>query len=241
MSEEPININAEEAEEGKKKRKPRTKRIQMAGISTDLASYLRDQRVWNKLFVDNIADFAAFDATFTNTYATDWRSTIDELTAHPQDFVMLADLAQKTQDVLEIYRKAGQLADDLEYFVKKAFPDDERKLDEFGFRLLNSVSHATSLKFTLYAQAMLRIAQEYQPKLSAAGLPASWFTDFESAVMNGANAEVAQELAKRYRIRATTQRIKLANRLHSYSARVSKAAKIIYRQKPETAKIWENT
>jgi hypothetical protein len=239
MSENTENNSGEQPEEGKKKKGVRTKRMVKLGTQTDLAAYLREQAVWHKLMSDRLPDFQAFDPALDAAFATQWRQDIDSLTAHPTDETMVDLLANATQEVMEAYRAAATLADDLEYFVRHAFADDERKLDEFGFRLLHSVSHTTSLRFTLFGYTMAYIANEYLPQLLAAGLPATWATDFETAIANCGDAEIRQEVAKRHRIKATTYRITLANRLYATWARINKAAKVIYRAQPETAKLWE--
>lgn len=225
--------------EGKKKKGVRTKRMVKLGTQTDLAAYLREQAVWHKLMSDRLPDFQAFDPALDAAFATQWRQDIETLTNHPTDETMVDLLANATQEVLEAYKVVAALADDLEYFVRHAFADEERKLDEFGFRLLTSVSHTTSLRFTLYAFTMAAIADEYMPQLLAAGLPATWATNFDTALNTGAAAEVQQEIAKRHRIKATTFRITLANKLYTTWARINKAAKVIYRTQPEVAKLWE--
>lgn len=160
---------------------------------------------------DRLPDFQAFDPALA-AFATQWRQDIDSLTAHPTDETMVDLLANATQEVMEAYRAAATLADDLEYFVRHAFADHERKLDEFGFRLLHSVSHTT--KSPLYALCLHHGFYCQRIYAAAAGSrAATWATDFETAIANCGDAEIKQEVAKRHRIKATTYRITLANRL----------------------------
>ncbi|MBK8660060.1 MAG: hypothetical protein IPN22_14615, partial [Bacteroidetes bacterium] len=61
------------------------------------------------------------------------------------------------------------LANELEFYVRKAFPDDERILFEFGFADLTYV--ANSARFVVNAYTMYSIMEDYLVQLQAAGMP----------------------------------------------------------------------
>ncbi|MBK7147595.1 MAG: hypothetical protein IPH78_01935 [Bacteroidetes bacterium] len=59
-------------------------------------------------------------------------------------------MVQAQLDSVAAQQAAMTLADDLAYYVKKAYPKDERKADEFGFKLMRKQVAKPNIKFALY-------------------------------------------------------------------------------------------
>lgn len=233
-------MSTEETTNEKGKKKYGTvNRIFRLGKSDSVADFTAINRVFIKLFRERLAEFTAFDPQLNSAYADEWEALNEGLAAMSTDETMLDALNEATEETFAAYGPVLKLADELEFFVDKAFAEEERRGDEFGFKLLRSVSGQTNLKFTLYAFTLSTIYPDYAPELLAAGLPATWVTDYKNAISVAADKEINQERAKRMRIRATTNRVLQHNRIYAKWKSVNKASKVIYRSKPETMKWWE--
>ena len=229
----------ESTDEKGKKKYGNVKPIVRKGKSDSMADFTAINRVFIKLFRERLPEFTAFDPQLDSAYADKWEQLNEELSAMPTDETMLDALNAATEETFTAYAPVLKLADELEFFVDKAFAEEERRGDEFGFKLLRSVSGQTNLKFTLYAYTLSTIYPDYETELLAAGLPATWAADYENAVGEAGNREIMQERAKRMRIRATTNRVLQHNRIYTMWKSVNKASKVIYRSQPEMMKWWE--
>ena len=213
-------------------------RIEKAGETISFADFVANGRVWIKLFREHLADFAALDPEFNAAFANDWEAANEALALFETDETQRDEIAYRTSELLKTHQPVLRLLDDLDYYTGKAFPTDPRKVDELGIKLMRRDAGSTQLKFVLWGYTALRVATDYQPQLTAAGLPLAWYTDFDTALGVCGEAELEQEYAKRQRIRKTTERVMQFNALHKTWQRVNKAAKVIYRTKPEMEKLW---
>lgn len=213
-------------------------RIKIEGDAVRMADFVANGRVWIQLFRDNLADFSALDPDFNAAFANNWEAANEALALFETDETQRDEIAYRTSELLKTHQPVLRLLDDLDYYTGKAFPTDPRKVDELGIKLMRRDAGSTQLKFVLWGYTALRVANDYQPQLTAAGLPLAWFTDFEAALDVCGQAELEQEYAKRQRIRKTTERVMQFNALHKTWQRVNKAAKVIYRTKPEMEKLW---
>jgi len=215
-----------------------TERIKTEGDAVRMADFVANGRVWIKLFREHLADFASLDPEFNAAFANDWEAANEALALFETDETQRDEIAYRTSELLKTHQPVLRLLDDLDYYTGKAFPTDPRKVDELGIKLMRRDAGSTQLKFVLWGYTMLMVANDYQPQLTAAGLSAAWFTDFEAALNVCSEAELQQEYAKRQRIRKTTERVMQFNALHKTWQRVNKAAKVIYRTRPEMEKLW---
>ena len=217
----------------KPKRKYKSKELYRKDFEMDDAHLAQNSRTWQSLFVDHLAAFEAFDPNLDVNFANDWMAKIEAFENHPSDKTMLDDLQDKTQTLAENTAVVMGFVDDFEYFVKRAFPDDKRMLLEFG---LDTIRNSTVV-FRLYENVamVMRLAQDYNTELTAAGMPANLSTQCQTALSHFGDAELEQEYAKRLRIRATTKRIKMFNELYAIKQTVHTAAKIVFRSNPTIA------
>ena len=215
-----------------------TERIKTEGDAVRMADFVANGRVWIKLFREHLADFASLDPEFNAAFANDWEAANEALALFETDETQRDEIAYRTSELLKTHQPVLRLLDDLDYYTGKAFPTDPRKVDELGIKLMRRDAGSTQLKFVLWGYTALRVATDYQPQLTAAGLPLAWYTDFDTALGVCGEAELQQEYAKRQRIRKTTERVMQFNALHKTWQRVNKAAKVIYRTKPEMEKLW---
>ena len=80
---------------------------------------------------------------------------------------------------------------------------------------------------------------DYSAVLLAAGMPAGFQADFNTVIGNMADAEIIQERQKRLRIRATTQRARIYNKVESFWKRVNDAAAVRYYKDELQLKFWQ--
>ena len=209
------------------------------GLYLEDSVFAEKQRTFRAHYLSHLSDFTAFDANLTNGYAADWLLGIEAFEAHPTDEVMQDDIAIATENLMEKRTTCWLAMSDLEYYVKRAFPDNKGKLREFGFPRTTTERDRSVVKLVLNVHTMLRVTEHYQTQLVAAGMPPIVFTNLETAAEVLGVAEIEQEFAKRLRIGAAETRTTLYNTVFKLYARVRDAAKVIYYKKPETKQLWE--
>ncbi|MBK8659104.1 MAG: hypothetical protein IPN22_09600 [Bacteroidetes bacterium] len=125
----------EELEENKDKKgkKPKVNRPELMGGFLNVSEYCERSRVWQHKFVEDMALFQSKDPSLDAAFASGWLVAIETLEAFESDEVMMDYLGEKTDFVNRQRKVVLGLANELEFYVRKAFPDDERILFEFGF------------------------------------------------------------------------------------------------------------
>ena len=190
-------------------------------------------------FVKRIAAFTAFDANLDAAYAASWLNLIVKFENHPSDESMGDNVEVATEELVAQRKKCWKAVDDIEYYTKLAFPDDEEVYREFGFHKTRRERDRAVLKMVLNLFTMYRVAEDYLPELTTAGMPAAVMTNFEIQEGLLAEREILQEYAKRLRIREFRKRVSLHNSLYKTYDRVRAAARVIYRNDPETRQLFE--
>lgn len=190
-------------------------------------------------FVKHLAPFTAFDANLNAAYAAAWLAKIVEFEKHPSDESMGDNTEAATEVIVAQRKRCWKAVDDIEYYTKIAFPDDEEVYREFGFHKTRREREREVLKMIINLFTMLRVAGDYQAELSAAGMPPAVMPNFQTQAENLAQAEIEQEYAKRLRIREFRKRVRQYNTLYKTYDRVRAASKAIYRSDPETLQLFE--
>jgi hypothetical protein len=184
--------------------------------------------VMHALFLENLAPFTAFDPDLNATYAANWDAQREICMSDTNDETILDQQQQHTQD-LEEAKTAGLLAaEDLEYYVKKAFPGNKRIAKEFAFNKRSGL-RARTLNLISWLMVMKKVADDYAADLSAVSMPPAVLTNLETAAQNVANKEIEQEYFKRKRLRYTRERMEKFNRLYAICKEVNTAAQSVFR------------
>ncbi|MGE0634893.1 MAG: hypothetical protein AB7G44_13025 [Bacteroidia bacterium] len=202
------------------------------------AEFLSKARTKHAHFLNYLADFTAFDANLNAAYAADWALQIESCETHQNDETTLDQQQQYTEDLEKAKKQGFIAANDLEYYVKKAFRDEPRTQKEFGFNLIKQ-ARARTLNQIMWMEVMRKIAQDYTAELTAVDMPASVISNLETAAHNIVQAEIEQEYYKRIRLRLTTQRMKKFNALYATCKLVNSAAQIVFFDKKEEAGLFE--
>jgi hypothetical protein len=197
---------------------------------------IENSRTWHALFVEHLAEFSGFSTAFDAAYAADWLAMINDFEKHPTDETMRDKVEEKEAD-LEPGRKLLRLnINEIEFYVKRAFTEKQRKEEEFGFEKLRKRITEGEGRWALAANMVQKMLVDYAPELAAANMPAGLPAQYENALSVFGNAEVDMEYAQRLRIRATTARIEKFNALFDKHMDVKKAAEIIFNERPDILK-----
>lgn len=189
---------------------------------------LQKSAVMHAQFVENIASFSAFDPDLNLTYADNWNTHKDICMSEKTDELVVDEQRGHTED-LEKAKTAGLLAaEDLEYYVKKAFPHNKRIAKEFAFNKRSGL-RARTLNLISWLMVMKKVADDYAADLAAVNMPAAVLTTLETAAQNVATKEIEQEYFKRKRLRYTRERMEKFNRLYAICKEVNTAAQSVFR------------
>jgi len=211
------------------------KRIRERHYEMDDAHFYERSRTLAELFKRNVANFTAFDFNLDMVYHANWMEQIKDCENHETDESAKDGLQQYTADAEEA-RKAGFIATNgLQYYVEKAFPDNLRIMQEFGFTDRQKVRNLTIGSF-IWMAVMREIANDYTTELTAAGMPGVVLADLSAAIGNLSAKELAQEIYKRKIIRLQRQRIEKVNKLYGYYQTVHRAAQVVFRDNEEVRK-----
>jgi hypothetical protein len=218
-------INEEKGKD--KKGKSRNKELLRNFIGED-SKFLETSDTMHALFVEQLAEFSAFDPTLNAAFGNTWLLQIKQCRSMNSDHLKRSELLQKTTEQQKELAECLQLTNDLEYFVQKAFPQSTALWSEFGFKQRSRISKRAS-DTVFWLHTMHRVALDYETELLAAGMPATFLSQLDTKTTAMANAEREQEYAKRLRLRETRLRIMHLNRLHGYMQTVQRAAAVVYR------------
>ena len=220
-----------------KPKKPSVKRPKKTGQLIPDSNFAQQSRVWHKQFSEDMSGFTALDPALNASFATNWLAAIVELESFETDEVMVDYLTEKTALLEQATATVLEKVVELEFYVKKAFPGNDRILFEFGFA---DVQYAKTVsKQILAVFVMETMITDYSAVLLAAGMPAGFQADFNTVIGNMADAEIIQERQKRLRIRATTQRARIYNKVESFWKRVNDAAAVRYYKDELQLKFWQ--
>lgn len=202
-------------------------KLEMRKYKGDDSTLIQRCRTVAEHFSKYKPQFVAFDVAFDDPFYDNWQVQILECESHPTDEMVDDDLRQHTQDADKARDECFNAANGLLYYVKKAFPDDLRSLQEFGFTERKQ-ARAKTLNTVLWVTVMRKMANIYDAELIAVNMPAAIITDIETARDAYAQKEIEQEIFKHKAIGFTRLRIKKFNTLYHYLHQVHEAAQQVF-------------
>lgn len=189
---------------------------------------LQRSRTIRQHYIDNLAGFTAFDADLDISVSNNWQTSIEESEAHPTDETMDDELQNFTAEMEAARNACFSKANELEFFVTKAFPVKKAVLKEFGFTERKK-ARARVADTLLWMRLMRKVAIDvYAAELAAVNMPPALITELETVQINLSDKELAQEFFKRIMLRQTRLRIEKFNRLHSFIVTVHRAAQSVF-------------
>jgi len=97
------------------------------------AEMYQDSKTKRGFFIEDKADFIAFDAGFADPFATEWLTEISNAEAMDSDEVLDDQTLQLTTAVEAEMDKCRDKFQDTKYFIEKAFPDNLGVWQELGY------------------------------------------------------------------------------------------------------------
>jgi hypothetical protein len=181
----------------------------------------------HRQFVQDLAAFTAFDATFTPEWAADWLADIVAARDQVSDRVIMYEGATETEKVDDAMQLARNKWTQIRYFIEKAFPNDRAMLKVFGADTYLKV-RKNQPKMVEFLQGLHGAAVEYNAQLLAAGCSQATIDEIETIGAALSQRNDVQNKAKRGRPKLTAQRIVLLNAPYQKLTRVNKAAQIVF-------------
>lgn len=215
------------------KRKHRKKTLRLFNGSD--ADFIQSNHVLRKHFLNYLPDFISFDSSFDNPFAADWLALIDECESLPVDGTHLGE-QEGISDIMKerLLLLIAKVAE-LEFFVHKAFPDDDDLHYEFQFNKVSRLDqYDVDFIVNCYVIRLL-VINFYQAELLAVGMPPTFLDEFDVECEQTASTEILHALAKRIRIHRARIRVITLNRLYKKAELVKKAARVKFKAKPDVA------
>lgn len=181
------------------------------------------------IFLDDMAEFVAFDPDFDSPFEVDWRLSLiasmevdtDELRTDIQEGLtdrVLADMA------------AGRvLYHEVKYFALKAFGSDRSSLHRFGLDNYGDVG-TDQIKMAMLLKDMHKAATDavLGPQILAAGLTPAKVTALNSLYESLNTANFTQEHFIAKSPEATNERVIKYNSTWAFAEKVNAASKVLY-------------
>jgi hypothetical protein len=204
----------------------------MSNTNYSLADIVSLGRLKQGFLAADIADFAAFDPSFSPTYISAFVAAIDAAEAFPDDetivdimtgFTIVRDT--KWAECKKAYQK-------MKFFIEKAFPINIAVQNEFGFNDYYE-SSKTVEKMIRFMYKLYQTAMKYSVQLTQANVTATDIAALLTLHDELKEADYKQEEYKNERQKLTQRRGELVEDLYkNYISYICKAGKIIYADNP---------
>lgn len=177
----------------------------------------------------DLADFAAFDPTFTQPWLDDWATELDTAESFKTDETYRDEMQGKTDGVAALMQDARKAYRVLKHFVQKAFPDDRAVQHEFGFDDYDDARQSDT-KLHQFMLTLYNVATKYTTQITdpAVGYPAASIAQLQTLANNLLSTNIDQEIHKKEQVKTTQDRINALNAPWKRRQLVSSAAKLVY-------------
>jgi hypothetical protein len=178
-------------------------------------------------FIQDNADFQAFDPDFKDPYAANWQAEIDAAKASPTDDVIIDSMAgftTATEDVMKLCRDAYQK---MKFFIEKAFPEKPHVWNEFGYNDYDRKRKSQPLMIE-FMRDLYATAQKYSVELIAKNFTQAKIDEVGALYQQLNASDTSQEAYKGTREVLTQDRVILLNKVWTTTVNVCRAGKLIY-------------
>jgi hypothetical protein len=180
------------------------------------------------LLGQDLADFSAFDASFSPAFVSNFEGLIDAAQSLASDDLVIDQVAAKSEEVEQAWATACSKYGQLRYFVLKAFPHSKGVQNQFGLGSYSSHARRSAARMLRLLQDMHSVATSYQAELLAVGYTLAQIAAIETIRQQLEAALNAQSLALKERPKTTAERISALNACYECMASVNAAAQIVY-------------
>jgi hypothetical protein len=200
-------------------------------------SLLEKAKVIRTFFIDEQADFAAFDSDFAHPYEETWETVIDECQSHLNDETVRDQLQQRTANVKAAMRACHNKFMDTKYFIRKAFPDNPGMQKAFGFDTF-LVTARRQLSLLEFMQVFHALVLEHAAALNAVGYSNTDIEEIKTLYEALEHANTEQERFKGGRPTLTMGRKISFNKLWEVMRMINSVSRIIHRDNPTMRNIF---
>ena len=139
-------------------------------------------------FLEDKADFIAFDGDFADPFAADWLTLISDAEALPQDETIDDQLTQLTAAVEAEMVKCRDKFQDAKYFIEKTFPNNAPVWNEFGYNNYEA-ARKSQVRMIQFMKNFHSVATKYKIQLIAKGYAQPKIDEIETfrAALDAAN------------------------------------------------------
>lgn len=180
---------------------------------------------------EDILDFTSFDSTVTDTYLLDLKNKINECEKIATNTASVNLLSKQTKSVEDELLVARNEYRGLQYFVEKAFKNNQKIINEFGCLDYGKVNTKPD-KFVLLLKLIAESIVNYEAALIAVGYEKKHMDAFKTQINVLDKAISDQELGKLDRPNLTQARISQLNDIYQKTLGLCKAGTIIYLHNP---------
>lgn len=204
----------------------------MSNTNYSLADIVSLGRLKQGFLVADIADFAAFDPSFSPTYISAFVAAIDAAEAFPDDETVVDIMTGFTIIRDTKWTECKKAYQRLKFFIEKAFPTNVAIQNEFGFNDYYE-SSKTVEKMIRFMYKLYQTAMKYSVQLTQANVTATDIAALLTLHDELKEADYKQEEYKNERQKLTQRRGELVEDLYkNYISYICKAGKIIYADNP---------
>ncbi len=180
----------------------------------------------------DIADFSAFDPSFSATYIANFVSAIDLVEQFPDDETVVDIMTGYTIVRDTTWSECKKTYQRLKFFIEKAFPTNFAIQNEFGFNDYLESSKVVE-KMIRFMYKLYQTATKYALELTQANVTATDIAHIKALHDALKDADYKQEEYKNERQKQTQKRGELIDDLYkNYISYVCKAGKLIYTDNP---------
>ncbi|HRI27048.1 MAG TPA: carboxypeptidase-like regulatory domain-containing protein [Chitinophagales bacterium] len=190
-----------------------------------VVEYAKDMR---NLFTADIADFAALDPDFDAAFNAEWLVKINAAEAQLTDEIIVDVQTQYTNLVIAAMKNCQNYYQEVKFFVRKAFGDNQAIQNEFGADNYNNI-RGNQPQLIEFMRDLYSVANKYAAQLDVVNFGAAKIARIKDLADALDTANQEQNNYVKGRPTLTAERIGIYNRLWDTLSLVSSAAKIIYR------------
>ncbi|HOZ91256.1 MAG TPA: carboxypeptidase-like regulatory domain-containing protein [Bacteroidia bacterium] len=192
------------------------------------ANMLTDANNKRAYFIEDQADFTAFDPDFANPYETDWETKIEAAETYIDDETVVDQMVGKTEYLHTTMKECRDYYQNAKHFIEKAFPNNVSVQGEFGFNDYEK-ARQTQPKMVLFMYKFHAVAVQYSAELIAKNYTQAMIDGIELLADKLKAANIQQDTFIGNRGVKTQTRSELHNAVWDVVTYVCKTGKLIYK------------
>lgn len=191
------------------------------------AEALELEKTIKSCFVQDKADFIAFDEKFSASFETDWLNEIAAAEGEAADNNILTQQSGLTVEVTKWMEESKKIFQASKYHIEKSFPKNTAIQNEFGYKDYEKARKAQD-KMIQFMNQFYKTAVKYSVELIAKGFTQAKIDEIGSVKTALDEANQKQEAFKKDRGVFTQERVGKLNTSWQRMQDVCNAAKYVY-------------